>query len=151
MINTHIRTATSEDMPAVWAMVMELAIYEKAPEQVITSAEQMVRDGFSEKPLFYCLVAETEQKEIVGIALYYFAYSTWKGKMLYLDDFVVKAAYRRQNIGEKLWEALLNIAKTEHAQQMRWHVLDWNVPAIRFYEKIGAELDAEWVLCKLYP
>lgn len=150
-MNIHIRTATPEDMPAVWGLIRELAIYEKAPEQVITSPEQMVRDGFGEKPLFQCLVAEMADKHIAGIALYYFCYSTWKGKILYLDDFIVSESYRRQNIGEQLWLALKEVAIAEKAQQMRWHVLDWNTPAIRFYEKIGASLDAEWIQCKLYP
>lgn len=150
-MNIHIRTATPEDMPAVWGLIRELAIYEKAPEQVITSPEQMVRDGFGETPLFRCLVAETDDKHIAGIALYYFGYSTWKGKMLYLDDLVVSESYRRQNIGEKLLMVLKEIAIAEKVQQMRWHVLDWNTPAIRFYEKIGAELESEWITCKLYP
>ena len=107
-MNIHIRTANPEDMPSVWAMVMELAIYEKAPEQVITNPKEMVRDGFGERPLFQCLVAENEDKTIVGIALYYFAYSTWKGKILYLDDLVVNEAYRRLNIGEKLFASLVD-------------------------------------------
>lgn len=145
----HIRNAIAADMPEVWGLIKELAIYEQAPEQVVTTPEQMVSDGFGERPLFRCLVAETEDSKIVGIALYYFGYSTWKGKMLYLDDLVVSESYRRQNIGEKLLSQLMHIAKTENVQQMRWHVLDWNIPAIRFYEKIGAELDGEWITCKM--
>lgn len=150
-MNIHIRHATPEDMPSVWGMVMDLATYEKAPEQVVTTPEQMVKDGFGEQPLFQCLVAENENKDIIGIALYYYAYSTWKGKMMYLDDLIVNETYRRQNIGEMLLKALMEEAKKENAQQMRWHVLDWNTPAIRFYQKIGAELDSEWIMCKLYP
>jgi L-amino acid N-acyltransferase YncA len=138
-----IRPALATDMPAVWALIYELAVYEKAPEEVKTTPASMIRDGFElERPLFHCIVAEDEAKEIVGIALYYLAYSTWKGKMLYLDDLVV-------GLGQRLMDTLLSIAKNEKAQQMRWHVLDWNEPAIQFYEKLGANLDGEWITCKV--
>ncbi|MFN0200620.1 MAG: N-acetyltransferase family protein [Bacteroidia bacterium] len=149
MNNITIRKATPEDMPQVWQLIYELALYEKAPEQVITTPAQMVRDGFGEKPLFECLVAEDEAKNVLGITLYYFAYSTWKGKMLYLDDFIVTENARGTGIGKLLFDALTQIAKEQNAKQMRWHVLDWNTPAIRFYEKINASLDEEWIQCKI--
>ncbi len=147
----NIRFATKEDMPAVWSLVYELAVYEKAPEEVITSPDSMVRDGFGENPSFRCLVAEDEHKIILGIALYYFAYSTWKGRIMYLDDLVVTEASRQAGIGQKLMDKLTEIAREESVAQMRWHVLEWNKPAIRFYEKLGASLDAEWIQCKFYP
>lgn len=145
-----IRPALATDMPAVWALIYELAVYEKAPEEVKTTPESMIRDGFElERPLFQCIVAENEAKEIVGIALYYFAYSTWKGKMMYLDDLVVTEKARRTGLGQQLMDELFAIAKNEKVQQMRWHVLDWNEPAIKFYEKLGANLDGEWITCKV--
>jgi GNAT superfamily N-acetyltransferase len=145
----HIRKATPTDMPAVWQLIYELAVYENAPEQVTTTPEQMVVDGFGEKPLFECLVAENEEKEVVAIALYYFSYSTWKGKMLYLDDLVVTEKARRHGLGWKLIHELMEIAKAEKANLIRWQVLDWNIPAIRFYEKLGAQMDGEWINCKI--
>lgn len=144
-----IRKAVAADMPAVWKLIYELAEYENAPEQVTTSPAQMERDGFGENPLFQCLVAENVEKEIVAIALYYFAYSTWKGKMLYLDDLVVTEKSRRHKLGWQLIHELMEIGKAENAKLIRWQVLEWNIPAIRFYEKLGAELDGEWINCKI--
>jgi GNAT superfamily N-acetyltransferase len=148
-MNISIRFATPSDMPAVWALVHELAVYEKAPEQVITTPESMLADGFGEKPLFSCKVAETEAGDIIGIMLYYFAYSTWKGKILYLDDLVITEKYRNEGIGKRFVTELIEIAKANQAHQLRWHVLDWNTPAIQFYKKIGMELDAEWIACRM--
>lgn len=149
-MQTIIRKATKEDMPAVWKLIYELAEYEKAPEQVLATPESMVHDGFVAR-LFDCLVAINEAGEVIGTAVYYFGYSTWKGKMLYLDDLVVTQNARQFGVGMQLMEALFEVYKQANAQQMRWHVLDWNEPAIRFYEKIGAELDPEWIQCKFYP
>lgn len=147
----HIRKALEADMEAVHALVRELADYEKAPEAVKTSAEIYKRDGFQlEKNLFECFVAETEQKEVVGIALFYFGYSTWKGKMLYLDDLVVSSSYRRQGIGKKLFDRLVSYALEQDAQMMKWQVLDWNTPAINMYKSLGTVFDSEWIDCKLY-
>lgn len=144
-----IRKAVAADMPAVWKLVYELAAYENAPEQVVTTPEQMVKDGFGENPIFHCLVAENTDNEVVAIALYYFGYSTWKGKMLYLDDLVVTENFRRHRLGLQLFNELVEIAKAENAKLIRWQVLDWNIPAIRFYEKLGAEMDGEWINCKI--
>ncbi|MEM6264703.1 MAG: GNAT family N-acetyltransferase [Bacteroidota bacterium] len=143
-----IRKGTPDDLEAAFALVQELAAYEQAPEEVKTSAAQYRKDGFGEKPLFEFFVAE-EEEEVLGIALFYFGYSTWKGKMMYLDDLVVKSAARRRGIGELLFKQLVAYAKEQNARQLRWHVLDWNRPAIQFYEKIEARLDSEWITCKL--
>lgn len=146
----NIRPATIADMPAVWGLVHELAVYEKAPEQVITTPESMQRDGFGlDKPLFQCIVAEDEAKIIVGTAIFYVGYSTWKGKIIYLDDLIVTEKYRRFGLGKQLIDRLLSIAKEQNAMQVRWHVLDWNEPAIQFYKKLGANLDGEWITCKV--
>lgn len=145
-----IRFAKPKDMNAVWNLIYELAVYEKAPEEVITTPETMLKDGFGENPLFQCIVAEDESEQIVGTAVFYFAYSTWKGKIIYLDDLVVTESRRRGGVGQLLIDKLLEIAKSENVRQVRWHVLDWNEPAIRFYNKIGADLDSEWIKCKIH-
>lgn len=131
-------------MNRVWELVHELAVYEKAPEEVFTTVDTFKEDGFGDHPLFEVLVAEVDG-EIQGIALYYFAYSTWKGKILFLDDLVVTQSFRRKGLGDKLFHALVETAQKENTHQMRWQVLDWNTPAIKFYEKWSADLDPEWI------
>ena len=149
VIMTTIRKGKKSDVPAVFKLVQELALYEKAPEEVLTSVAQYEEDGFGEKPLFEFFVAEDEKDGIVGIAFFYVGYSTWKGKMVYLDDLVITQTWRRKGIGSLLMDRLIQHSKEIGAQQLRWHVLDWNTPAIRMYEKMNAELDGEWVTCKL--
>ncbi len=146
----QVRQATEYDIPAVLGLIKELAAYERAADEVEVTEEVLLQDGFGEHPLFHLLVAEeTNEEAIAGIAFYYFAYSTWKGKILYLDDLIVSHDQRRKGIGEQLMAALAKEAKKANARQMRWHVLDWNEPAIRFYEKIDTHLDPNWVTCKM--
>ena len=148
----HIRFGRPEDMEAVHALVQELAAFEKAPEQVKTNAERLRADGFGERPLFETLVAEHPQAGIIGMALFYFGYSTWKGKMLYLDDLVVAESHRKQGIGRALFQRLIEYGVSQQAQLIKWQVLDWNQDAIRFYrEQLGAAFDGEWLDCKLFP
>ena len=144
-----IRKGIKSDVPAVFSLVQELAHFEQAPDQVITSAEQYEKDGFGESPLFEFFVAEDEKDGVVGIAFFYVGYSTWKGKMVYLDDLVITEAWRRKGIGSLLMNRLIAHSKEIGAQQLRWHVLDWNTPAIRMYENMNAELDGEWITCKM--
>jgi GNAT superfamily N-acetyltransferase len=139
--NISIRPATLTDMPAIFALVEELALYEKAPEQVITSVE-IYEQNFQEG-IFHAVVAENDN-EIVGMALYYMAYSTWKGKMLYLEDFVVKEEFRRYGTGQMLYDAFMEAAKSLNCSLVKWQVLDWNEPALRFYEKNNAIIEKEW-------
>lgn len=149
-LDFKIREGKPEDLPQLMGLVKELAEYERALDQVETSVEQMQRDGFGEKPLFGFFVAE-KGTEILGMALYYYRYSTWKGKVLYLEDLYIKEVYRRYKIGFYLFEALIAHAREENCSRISWQVLEWNEPAIRFYEKIGSEFDGEWVngfLCK---
>ncbi len=141
-----IRDALASDMPAVHALVQELALYEKAPEAVITTPAQYVADF--EAGIFRCIVAEHEG-QVVGMMLYYIAYSTWKGRMLYLDDFVITDSLRGQGIGQLLYPKLLEKAKEAGCSLMKWQVLDWNEPAIRFYQRIGAEFENEWLNVKV--
>lgn len=143
-----IRQGTAEDLPAVLQLIKELAAYEKAPYEVTLTLEDMYNDGFGEKPLFELIVADSEGS-IQGMALYFYSYSTWKGRCIYLEDIVVKENARRQGIGSKLFKALISKAKDFGAQRLQWQVLDWNRSAIDFYEKINAELDPTWINCKL--
>ncbi len=144
-----IREGKKEDVPAALDLVKELALFEKAPEQVITNVEQMVADGFGENPVYKLLVAEVENN-VVAVAIYFIKYSTWKGKGIYLDDIVVKENLRGKGIGKKLFEAVVAEAKKLSSKQMHWQVLDWNEPAINFYKKYNAEFDSGWVNCKLH-
>jgi len=143
-----VRKGTKEDMPQVHALICELADYEKAPQEVTNTVDDMVRDGFGDHPVFYCLVAELENK-VVGMAIYFIKYSTWKGKGVYLDDIVVTESMRGKKVGKQLFDAVMKHAYTLGAQQLHWQVLDWNEPAINFYKKYNAHMDNEWINCKL--
>jgi GNAT superfamily N-acetyltransferase len=144
----QIRAAKLGDEQAIFSLIKELALYEKAPEQVSNSAEQLRQDLFKS---FICeaIVAE-ENKEIAGFALFYTAYSTWKGKILYLEDFYVKEKHRNKGIGNMLFEKVVEIAKDKKVKRMDWQVLEWNALAMGFYEKKEAELSSEWVNGRLY-
>ncbi|OEK02990.1 GNAT family N-acetyltransferase [Roseivirga sp. 4D4] len=143
-----VRKGTPADLEAVFDLVMELAIYEKAPHEVANSVERMREDGFGDKPVFEFFVAE-ERGNIVGTAIYYYRYSTWKGKALYLEDLVVRDSERGKGYGKMLLDAIVLEAKRTDSKQVRWQVLDWNEPAINFYKKLGADLDGEWINCTL--
>jgi len=143
-----IRKGQKEDLKAVFELIMELAVYEKAPEEVENSVERMLEDGFGERKVFDFFVAEID-KQIVGTAIYYFRYSTWKGKALYLEDLVVSESFRGKGYGKALLDAIVLQAKKDNCKQVRWQVLDWNEPAIQFYKSIGADLDPEWINCTL--
>jgi predicted N-acetyltransferase YhbS len=142
-MNFNIRKATEADFPAILSLIKELAEFEKAPEKVTNSVEQMKQ----EKDFFRCFVAETGNKEVVGIVLYFFAYYTWVGKSLYLDDIYVKESFRKQKIGTELLREVFRVARDENCKRVRWQVLNWNKPAIQMYEKSGAEIDDEWLNC----
>ena len=147
-MNISIRKATKKDLPEVLALVKELALYEKAPEEVTITLKELEKDGFGEHPLYWIIIAENEDG-IVGMSFYYIRYSTWKGKCLYLEDIVVKEAFRGNKIGKILFEATIKAAKEMNAKLMNWQVLDWNEPALNFYKKFDAEMDEEWVNGKL--
>jgi GNAT superfamily N-acetyltransferase len=138
-----IRKAGEEDFPSVLFLIKQLAEFEKAADDVTNSVELMK----SEKEYFQCFVAETEEKEIIGIALYFFAYYTWVGKSLYLEDIFVKQSYRGRNIGSALMEKIFETAKTEKCKRIRWQVLKWNTSAIELYKKFGADIDEQWFNC----
>ncbi|MDH5598099.1 MAG: GNAT family N-acetyltransferase [Cyclobacteriaceae bacterium] len=143
-----IRKGKKEDVPAMLELIKELASYENALEKVETTEEQMLKDGFGPEPIFHALVAESHQV-IVGIVIYYFRYSTWKGKRLYLEDIVVTESQRGQGVGKLLFDATIEASKEHNCTGMMWQVLNWNQSAIAFYNKYGAELDHEWINCHL--
>lgn len=144
MIN--IRKGNINDIPSVLNLVIKLAIYEKAPNEVEVSVEEMKNDF--KNNVFDFFVAEMNGS-IIGTAIYYYKYSTWKGKCIYLDDIVVTEKYRNKGIGFQLMKALIQLAKEEKVRKLEWQVLKWNIPAIEFYKKINAILDDEWLNCKL--
>lgn len=149
-LHISVREGRAADVPVVLDLIRELAAYERAADQVELTAEQLEADGFGAKPRFSLLVAELDG-EVVGMALLYPRYSTWKGATLYLEDLVVSEAHRGKGIGTALFTAIQRFALNEKAQRLEWQVLDWNKSAIAFYEKIGASLDHEWVNCRLIP
>ena len=142
-----IRKAKKEDIPAIHALVRELAEYEKGLQYVITSPDSYLAD-FNNK-VFDAYVADRDG-EIVGMALYYLAFSTWRGRMLYLEDFIVKESERRSGIGAMLFDAFIAEAKRQNVALVKWQVLRWNEPAINFYKKYETVLDDEWVDGKIY-
>jgi len=146
-MNITIRPAKKKDIPDIHALVMELAIYEKEPESFSASIETYHKDF--EDSVFEALVAETENT-IVGMALYYMAYSTWKGKMLFLEDFIIRDEYRKQGIGQKLFDAFLQTAREKGCQLVKWQVLDWNEPALKFYQKNRSIIESNWWNGKIY-
>jgi GNAT superfamily N-acetyltransferase len=143
-----IREGRKEDLPRTLELIKELATYERAPQEVITTVEQMERDGFGLKPIFGFFVAE-RSGVIIGISLYYWRYSTWKGKRLYLEDIIVTASERGKGAGKLLFDRTMELAVAEQCTGMMWQVLEWNTPAINFYKKYEARLDDEWTNCSL--
>lgn len=147
-MNIHIRWATADDCEAMHELVKELALYERAPNEVSTNPMMFREDGFGDDAAFKAFVAELDGN-VVGMCLFHTAYSTWKGKYIYLDDLIVREAFRHQGIGKMLFERLIELCAELNVNQLRWHVLDWNEPAIKFYKKYGASLDHTWVTSKL--
>ena len=143
-----IRPGTVDDLPQVLTLIWELAAFEREPDAVETTLESMQQDGFGERPVFAFFVAEDDQK-IVGLALYFYSYSTWKGKCIYLEDLIVTEAYRGRGLGRRLLDRVVMKAKEENAKRVVWQVLDWNTPAIAFYESLGAARLPEWITCRL--
>ena len=139
-----VREGRIEDCQATLELIQELAIYEKAEKEAILSVKQLEEDGFGEHPIYGLFVAE-QAGIIIGIALYYEKYSTWKGRCIYLEDLIVTKSKRGIGAGKALFEAVMEEAKSRNSGRMEWQVLDWNEPAIDFYKSYGAELDGEWL------
>lgn len=148
LMEITIRKGEKKDIPAVLSLIRELAVYEKAPHEVTNTEADMERDGFGDQPVFRLMVAETDS-QVVGMAIYFIKYSTWKGKGVYLDDIVVREPFRGKGIGAMLMDEVIRDSHRVGAKQLHWQVLDWNEPAIRFYRRYRASFDSEWINCKL--
>lgn len=145
-----IRQGIKADLPQVLELIKELAEYEREPHEVENTLEQLEEDGFGEQAVFEFFVAENqESKKIVGLALYFYSYSTWKGKCIYLEDLIVTQSERGKSIGRRLLDRIIVKAKEANCYRVVWQVLDWNEPAIGFYKSLGAEIPKEWLTCRL--
>jgi len=143
-MSVTLRKGTEKDLPQILELIRELALFEKAPEQVVNTVEQMRRDGFGPNPVYWFFVVEHE-REIIGTAIYYLRYSTWKGVRLYLEDLIVTEKARGIGAGKMLFEACIQEGKSNGYSGMMWQVLDWNTPALDFYKSYQADLDGEWI------
>lgn len=143
-----IRVGKKEDLPRVLELIKELAEYERASHEVSNTLAMMEADGFGANPIYGFFVAE-EGVVIHGLSLYYYRYSTWKGKRLYLEDIIVTQSQRGKGIGKELFDITMKKALDENCTGMMWQVLEWNTPAIEFYKKYNATLDSEWINCHL--
>jgi len=148
MIKANIRKAVKSDAASILFLIRELAIFEKEPEAVIVTQAQIEKDGFGDRPLFECFIAEVAEK-VVGMALYYQRYSTWKGPTLHLEDLIVTEPLKGKGIGTQLYNAFLDHAYNRGVIRVEWAVLDWNLPAIKFYQKSGATISDDWRIVQM--
>jgi GNAT superfamily N-acetyltransferase len=139
-----VRAATKEDCPRMMELVHELAVYERAPDEVTVTTQHFIESGFGPNPVWWAYVAESNGV-IVGFALYYIRYSTWKGCRMYLEDILVTEEWRCKGIGTMLMNKLIEAAKEKGLHGISWQVLEWNEPAIKFYEKYKPLFDGEWI------
>jgi len=147
-MDVTIRNAVAEDCERLMELIRELAVYEKAPEQVTVSLQHFVESGFGPNPVWWAFVAEADGR-VEGFALYYIRYSTWKGQKMYLEDILVTEKMRGMGLGNLLFERLIEEAKEKGLSGIIWQVLEWNEPAINFYKKYNASFDAEWINCSI--
>jgi GNAT superfamily N-acetyltransferase len=145
-----IRKGEEKDLPEVLELIKELAVYEKMPEKVDNTVALMKEEGFGKDPLFEFQVAESDGK-VIGTAIYFTKYSTWKGKKFYLEDLIVTESERGKKVGKALFEKCLQLTKEGGFHSMLWQVIDWNSPAISFYKKYDTEFTKEWIDCSLEP
>ncbi|MEI9942826.1 MAG: GNAT family N-acetyltransferase [Chitinophagaceae bacterium] len=148
-MDISIRRAVKKDCSRLMELVQELADYEKAPNEVTVSLQHFEESGFGKNPVWWGFVAEADGL-IVGFALYYIRYSTWKGQAMYLEDILVTNTMRGKGVGQLLFDRLIEEAKEKKLNRIAWQVLEWNEPAINFYKKYNAAFDGEWVNCSIY-
>ena len=142
-MNIRIREAAKSDMHQVLELITELAVFEKEPNAVELTVDELQRDGFGDKPKFRCWVSEVEN-EIVGMALVYFRFSTWKGKVLHLEDLIVTDSMRGKGVGEALYTKVMKYGYSQGVKRIQWEVISWNDGAIKFYERTGAIILRDW-------
>lgn len=147
-MNYTIRKAIVEDMSDVLRLITELAVFENEPDAVDISEETLIQHGTGTNPLFTCFVAE-DNEQIVGMALVYFRFSTWKGKSLHLEDLIISKQYRGKGYGKALYNKVMQYATSQNVNRVEWVVLDWNTNAIKFYEQSGALLLKDWYLAQM--
>lgn len=147
-MNINLRQGLEKDLSEVLELIKELAVYEKMPGEIEVSVNEMRNWGFGKNKIFDFFVLEKENK-IIGMAVYYYKYSTWKGKCLFLEDIIVTEKERNKGYGKLLFNEVVKVAKTEQVRRMEWQVLEWNAPAIEFYKKYQSGFDEEWLNCKL--
>lgn len=143
-----IRKGVKKDMPAVYQLICELANFEDEPEAVEITADDLIADGFKEVPEFEVFVAQ-HNEQIVGIAVYYRRYSTWKGRSLHLEDLIVSKDFRGLGIGRALYRQVIKTAYDNGMNRLEWEVLDWNKNAIEFYQSSGAQMLDNWNICQM--
>jgi len=154
-MNITVRRAVKEDCPRLLELVQELATYERAPKEVTVTLDHFIESGFGQNPVWWAFVATVPSSGgrgefVVGFALYYIRYSTWKGQAMYLEDILITHDMRGKGIGKLLFDRLIEEAKEKKFNRIIWQVLDWNEPAINFYRKYNAEIDAGWLNCSIY-
>ena len=147
-MNFNIRLGEKKDMPSVLDLIIELAVFEKEPDAVEITVADLVRDGFSEKPMFKVFVAEQDNK-IIGIALFYERYSTWKGRTIHLEDLIVTKNKQKIGAGKALYLAVLKSAYDNNFNRVSWEVIDWNTNAIDFYKSTGATYLNDWSVVQM--
>jgi len=146
---TNIRRAVKDDCPRLLELVQELATYERAPGEVTVTLDHFTESGFGKHPVWWAFVAEVDNR-VVGFALYYIRYSTWKGQAMYLEDILITNEMRGKGIGKLLFDKLIEEAREKKFNRIIWQVLDWNEPAINFYKKYNADFDGSWVNCSIW-
>lgn len=156
-MNFNIRRAIKDDCPRLLELIQELATYERAPNEVTVTLDHFVESGFGPCPVWWAFVAETPSpvgerngSKVVGFALYYIRYSTWKGQAMYLEDILITNEMRGKGVGKLLFDRLIEEAKEKKFNRIIWQVLDWNEPAINFYKKYNADIDRSWLNCSIY-
>ena len=147
-MSINIRKIVKQDCKPLLDLIYELAVYERAPEQVTVTLQHFEESGFGANPVWWGFVAE-EENRIIGFVLYYIRYSTWKGQRMYLEDFLVTEKARGKGVGKLLFDKLIEEAKEKKFNGIVWQVLDWNEPAINFYKKYNTKIEHEWLNCSI--